>query len=101
MIAALWNQHSPDLTSPQFAVLQVLDVCGLLDQSTLNARAGVDRSTSTPLLERLIRLGWVQKEPDALNRAARSIDGCGSRTGGAGSRPGAAGEQLLRGAPRR
>jgi DNA-binding MarR family transcriptional regulator len=73
VVAALWSQHSPDLTPPQFAVLQMLDECGPLDQGTLNARAAIDKSTSTPLLDRLIRLGWVMKEPDQTNRRRQIV----------------------------
>lgn len=73
VVSALWSQHSPDLTPPQFAVLQILDVSGPLDQGTLNARAAIDRSTSTPLLDRLIRLGWIMKEPDPRNRRRQIV----------------------------
>ncbi|MQY10079.1 hypothetical protein SRB5_01830 [Streptomyces sp. RB5] len=70
---ALWQQALPDLTSPQFAVLLVLDDHGAMDQSALGARAAIDRSTLTPLLDRLEGRGLVVKETDPANRRRRII----------------------------
>ncbi|MFF3556099.1 MarR family transcriptional regulator BagL/FevM [Streptomyces tsukubensis] len=71
--AALWQQRLPELTSPQFAVLLVLDDHGSLDQSALGALAAVDRSTLTVLLDKLEARGLVTKEMDPANRRRRII----------------------------
>lgn len=69
----MWQQHIPDLTNPQFAVLLVLDDSGSLDQSALGALTAIDRSTLTPLLDRLEALGLVSKEIDPANRRRRIV----------------------------
>lgn len=70
---ALWQQRVPDLTSPQFGVLLVLDDHGSMDQSALGALAAIDRSTLTPLLDRLEARGLVTKAMDPANRRRRII----------------------------
>ena len=69
--AAVWQQHVPDLTPPQFAVLSVLAEHGELDQSTLGELAVVDRSTLTPLLDRLVLADLITKTTDPANRRRR------------------------------
>ncbi len=69
----MWQQRIPDLTNPQFAVLLVLDDNGSLDQSALGALTAIDRSTLTPLLDRLEALGLVTKEIDPANRRRRIV----------------------------
>jgi len=50
----LWQQSVDDeLTGPQFTVLGVLCLEGPMDQRTLGEHARLDKSTTTPLLERL------------------------------------------------
>lgn len=71
--AALWQQRLPDLTSPQFAVLLVLDDHGSLDQSALGALSAIDRSTLTVLLDRLVARGWVTRRTDPANRRRRIV----------------------------
>jgi MarR family transcriptional regulator, temperature-dependent positive regulator of motility len=69
--AAVWQQHVPDLTPPQYAVLYVLAEHGELDQSTLGELASIDRSTLTPLLDRLESRGLITKTVDPANRRRR------------------------------
>lgn len=72
-VNASWQLRSSDLTPPQFAVLQVLDEGESLDQKTLGALAAVDRSTLTPLLDRLVARGLITKTTDPNNRRRQLI----------------------------
>jgi DNA-binding MarR family transcriptional regulator len=49
------------LTSPQFAVLHVLADQGSIDQITLGRAAGIDRSTTADLVNRLVERGLVER----------------------------------------
>jgi DNA-binding MarR family transcriptional regulator len=49
------------LTSPQFAVLDVLANQGSVDQITLGRAAGIDRSTTADLVNRLVERGLVER----------------------------------------
>ncbi|HZD02552.1 MAG TPA: MarR family transcriptional regulator [Actinomycetes bacterium] len=51
----------PRLTSPQFAVLDVLANEGGVDQITLCRVAGIDRSTTAELVNRLVERGLVER----------------------------------------
>jgi DNA-binding MarR family transcriptional regulator len=56
----LWQQSVDDeLTGPQFTVLGVLCLEGSMDQRTLGEHARLDKSTTTPLLERLRQRGLI------------------------------------------
>ncbi|MER6378694.1 MarR family transcriptional regulator [Streptomyces sp. NPDC001250] len=72
-VNASWQLRSGDLTPPQFAVLHVLDERGSLDQKTLGALAAVDRSTLTPLLDRLVARGLITKSTDPGNRRRQLV----------------------------
>lgn len=72
-VNASWQLRSGDLTPPQFAVLHVLDERGSLDQKTLGALAAVDRSTLTPLLDRLAARGLITKSTDPGNRRRQLV----------------------------
>lgn len=72
-VNASWHMRSRDLTPVQFAVLQVLDERGCLDQKTLGALAAVDRSTLTPLLDRLVARGLITKKVDPANRRRQLV----------------------------
>ncbi|HXA58296.1 MAG TPA: MarR family winged helix-turn-helix transcriptional regulator [Streptosporangiaceae bacterium] len=69
--SVVWQQHMPDLTPPQFAVLFALAEHVELDQSTLGALTSIDRSTLTPLLDRLENRGLISKTIDPANRRRR------------------------------
>lgn len=72
-MSAVWLQHLPDLTPPQFAVLFSLAKHGELSQSELGARTSLDSSTLTPLLDRLEGRGLISKRIDPANRRRRLI----------------------------
>ncbi|MEV5531291.1 MarR family winged helix-turn-helix transcriptional regulator [Streptomyces prunicolor] len=61
----LWNTMvSEEITSPQFAVLNALAEEPGLDQRTVGARVGLDRSTIAEVISRLIRRGLLDKVRD-------------------------------------
>jgi MarR family transcriptional regulator, temperature-dependent positive regulator of motility len=71
---AVWQQLVPDLTPPQYAALSVLAEHSELDQSTLGGLASIDRSTLTPLLDRLESRGLITKTIDPANRRRRLLE---------------------------
>lgn len=72
---AIWSDAFPaGITSPQFAVLNVLARDGQLTQSALRSRARLDRSTAADVIRRLVgrRLISQVKDPaDARRRVVR------------------------------
>jgi MarR family transcriptional regulator, temperature-dependent positive regulator of motility len=61
----LWNAEvSPDVTSPQFAVLYALRAERNIDQKTLGERVSLDRSTTAEVAARLSARGLVQRFRD-------------------------------------
>lgn len=61
----LWSEIvRADLTSSQFAVLNVLQLYPHIDQKTLGDRVGMDRSTIAGIVTRLVRNGLVVKVRD-------------------------------------
>jgi DNA-binding MarR family transcriptional regulator len=61
----LWNTMvSEEITSPQFAVLNVLVAEPGLDQRTVGERVGLDRSTTAEVIGRLGRRGLLDKVRD-------------------------------------
>jgi DNA-binding MarR family transcriptional regulator len=61
----LWNTMvSEEITSPQFAVIDVLVDEPGLDQRTVGERVGLDRSTIAEVVGRLDRRGLVDKVRD-------------------------------------
>ncbi|MBU3062306.1 MarR family transcriptional regulator [Nocardia sp. NEAU-G5] len=71
--AAMWQQQFQDLTTPQYAVLALLDGHGSLDQSALGALAAMDRSTLSTLLDRLESQKLVTKAIESTNRRRRIV----------------------------
>jgi DNA-binding MarR family transcriptional regulator len=70
----LWQQTVGDeVTGPQFTALGVLHVDGPMDQRSLGERARLDKSTTTPLLERLARRGLVEITRDAADRRRKLL----------------------------
>ncbi|WP_328983136.1 MarR family transcriptional regulator [Streptomyces mirabilis] len=67
-VNAVWQAEVPELTAPQYATLATLAERPGIDQSTLCLATAIDRSTMTTLLDRLSSRGWVNREPDPLNR---------------------------------
>ncbi len=61
----LWNAEvSPEVTSPQFAVLYALRAAKNIDQKTLGERVSLDRSTTAEVVARLKARGLVQRIRD-------------------------------------
>lgn len=67
-VNAVWQAEVPELTAPQYAALATLAERPGIDQSALGLATAIDRSTMTTLLDRLSSRGWVNREPDPLNR---------------------------------
>jgi len=62
----LWNTEvSPEVTSPQFAVLYALRAGQNIDQKTLGERVSLDRSTTAEVVARLTARGLVVRFRDA------------------------------------
>ncbi|WP_143086475.1 MarR family winged helix-turn-helix transcriptional regulator [Amycolatopsis saalfeldensis] len=71
---SVWTSTVSDkLTSPQFAVLAVLSTEESLDQQTIGARAGLDKSTCGHLVEHLGKLGLVSATVDPANRRRKLV----------------------------
>lgn len=68
-----WQDRVQELTGPQFTTLGVLDLEGPMDQRTLGAHARLDKSTTTPLLERLQQRGLVEIVGDAVDRRRKVL----------------------------
>jgi DNA-binding MarR family transcriptional regulator len=72
--ARLWHERvDQELTGPQFTVLSLLHTHGDMDQSTLGARAHLDKSTAAPLLDRLRRRGLVELAKDDADRRRKLV----------------------------
>jgi MarR family transcriptional regulator, temperature-dependent positive regulator of motility len=67
-VTAVWQAEVPELTAPRYATLATLAERPGIDQSALGLATAIDRSTMTTLLDRLSSRGWVNREPDPLNR---------------------------------
>ncbi len=65
----LWNAEvSPEVTSPQFAVLHALRAEKNIDQKTLGERVSLDRSTTAEVVARLTSRGLIQRFRDPRDR---------------------------------
>src|SRR5260370_521604 len=81
----LWNAEvSPEVTSPQFAVLYALRAEKNIDQKTLGERVSLDRSTTAEVAARL-------KPPGLLHRFRPPPASCPGRASPPSSLSGAAG----------
>jgi len=79
----LWNAEvSPEVTSPQFAVLYALRAEKDIDQKTLGERVSLDRSTTAELVARLKARGLVQRirDPKDARRNLLRLTPAGLRT---------------------
>jgi MarR family transcriptional regulator, temperature-dependent positive regulator of motility len=67
--ASLWGSEIgvSALTSPQFAVLHVLAHEDPLDQTTVGARASLDRTTVASVITRLARRQFVARDRDKID----------------------------------
>jgi len=79
----LWNAEvSPEVTSPQFAVLYALRAETNIDQKTLGERVSLDRSTTAEIAARLTARGLVQRfrDPQDARRNLLRLTPLGLRT---------------------
>jgi DNA-binding MarR family transcriptional regulator len=79
----LWNAEvSPDVTSPQFAVLYALRAEKNIDQKTLGERVSLDRSTTAEVVARLKARGMIQRirDPRDARRNLLRLTATGQRT---------------------
>ncbi len=63
----------PGLDLGSYATLFLLDECGLLRGSEVGGRFGLDRSTVSRQLSRLIELGLVERTPDPTDGRAHLV----------------------------
>src|SRR5258708_16673073 len=79
----LWNAEvSPEVTSPQFAVLYALRAEKNIDQKTLGERVSLDRSTTAEVVARLKARGLIQRirDPRDARRNRLRLTPAGLRT---------------------
>jgi DNA-binding MarR family transcriptional regulator len=79
----LWNAEvSPEVTSPQFAVLYALRAEKNIDQKTLGERVSLDRSTTAEVVARLKSRGLIQRfrDPRDGRRNLLRLTAAGVRT---------------------
>lgn len=70
----LWVEHvGPEPTGPQFAVLSGTARRPGLDQKTLGQLASLDKSTTTDIVRRLVRRGWLTAGPDPDDRRRKVL----------------------------
>ena len=67
---AAWQQRVPQLTKPQYAMLDALRRRPGIDQVTLGSLAATDKGTTTELLRRMERHGWLTDEGERLATGA-------------------------------
>ncbi|MFH9348637.1 MarR family winged helix-turn-helix transcriptional regulator [Kitasatospora sp. NPDC017646] len=61
----LWSEHvGSELTAPQFAVLDALELEPGADQRTVGELASLDKATMAEMVSRLVRRGLVQRRRD-------------------------------------
>jgi DNA-binding MarR family transcriptional regulator len=71
---AEWNREtSGGLTTPQFTVLALLAANDELDQQTIGAKAGLDKSTLGQMVERLDVMGFVRTRVDPSSRRRKLV----------------------------
>lgn len=70
----LWFERvDEEVTGPQFTVLAVLQTEGELDHSLLAEKSGLDKSTLTPLLNRLADKGYLEVGSRAADRRRKVV----------------------------
>jgi len=61
---AIFSDHIPDLTPPQFAALAMLNALGAQSQNQLGRETAMDAATIKGVIDRLKKRGLVTTEPD-------------------------------------
>lgn len=62
-----------NITSVQFAALEMITQCKGLDQTDLSLRLGYDRATTGGMILRLQRDGYVERVPNPKDKRARLV----------------------------
>lgn len=68
-----FHEAGYDVTSVQFAALDMIVRCEGLDQTDLSLRIGYDRTTTSGVIMRLVNAGFVERAPDPNDRRARIL----------------------------
>lgn len=77
----IWSAHVQtrfreagyDVTSVQYAVLDIIVSCEGLDQTDVALRIGYDRATTGGLIARLEQAGYIKRAPNPRDRRARLL----------------------------
>jgi DNA-binding MarR family transcriptional regulator len=70
----LWSELvSSAMTSPQFFVLSLLAPGDVLDQQEIGEQASLDKASCSYLIDRLDKLGLIDRETDPDNRRRKLI----------------------------
>ncbi|WP_434453334.1 MarR family winged helix-turn-helix transcriptional regulator [Lentzea sp. E54] len=72
--AAAWQARVPELTKPQFAILNVIARDPGVDQVTAGERAAIDKSTLAAMLRRLEERGLVTRSGDLQDRRRQRLE---------------------------
>ena len=71
---ALWARLvGREPTGPQFAVLSSIAAQPGLDQTTVGSLASLDKASTTDIVRRLVRHGWITAEPDPADLRRRLL----------------------------
>lgn len=70
---AAWQQRVPQLTKPQYAMLDALRRRPGIDQVTLGSLAATDKGTTTELLRRMERNGWLTRTRSETDQRRRLV----------------------------
>lgn len=70
---ARWAERLPDLTKPQYAVLEALDDTGGLDQKAVGEASATTKATLTEMLGRMEARGLIERRADAGDARRRLV----------------------------
>ena len=69
---ARWSKRMPDLTKPQYAILEALDVADGLGQTALGEASATTKGALTEILVRLEERGLIERRADPTHGRKRS-----------------------------
>lgn len=70
---ARWAGLLPDVTKPQYAVLEALDTCGEMDQITLGEASASTKGTLAEMVVRMEARGLISRRADEQDSRRRLI----------------------------
>ncbi len=70
---ARWSEALPELTKPQYAVLEALDISGPMDQVTLAQASATKRGTLTDMLARMEKKGLIERHTDGHDARQKKV----------------------------